>query len=236
MTQPQGIVKGDVLQKIGSAGLFIGAILMMIGGSLMPHASTPTSDLQEMLRPLGEQLFNAQLSVLLLIVSIWATMIGGAGVYRSIAATGGATSGPAWARLGFYVMLVGTALYTVALALDASTAGAVANWLAAPTVDKEAAYGVVAAVNAVGRGLYPVAIIAYWAPFAFLGIAMLVSAVYPRSLGWTGVFLGSAVIALGIVQSFIARTTTLTLIFMVLSLLTGLWGLVVGIWVARKAW
>ena len=236
MTQPQGIVKGDVLQKIGSAGFIIGAILMMIGGLLMPQASTPTSNLQEMLKPLGEQLFNAQFSVLLLIVSLWATMIGAAGVYRSITASGGATSGAAWARLGFYFMLMGTVIYTVALTLDASTAGAVANWLAAPAVDKEAAYGMVAAVNAVGRGLYPVAIIAYWVPFAFLGIAMLVSAVYPRSLGWIGVVLGSAVIALGTVQSFTARTTTLTLIFMALSLLTGLWGLVVGVWVVRKAW
>jgi hypothetical protein len=235
MTQPQGIVKGDALQKIGSAGFIIGAILMTIGGSLMPHASTPTSNLQEMLRPLGEQLFNAQFSVLLLIISIWATMSGVAAVYRSIASSGEATRGAAWARLGFYFMLVGTVIYTVALTLDASTAGAVANWLAAPAADKEAAYSVIAAVNAVGRGLYPVALIAYWVPFAFLGIAMLVSAVYPRSLGWSGVVLGSAVIALGIVQSFTPRTTTLTLIFMALSLLTGLWGLVVGIWVARKA-
>ena len=236
MTQLQGIVKGDVLQRISSAGFIIEAILMLIGGSLMPHASTPTRNLQEMLRPLGEQLLNAQLSVLLLIVSIWAAMIGVAGVYRSITASGGATSGAAWARLGFYFMLVGTVIYTVALTLDASTAGAVANWLAAPAADKEAAYGLVAAVNAVGRGLYPVAIIAYWVPFAFLGIAMLVSAVYPRSLGWAGVTLGSAGITLGIVQSFTARTTTLTFTFMVLSLLTELWGLVVGIWVARKAW
>lgn len=232
----QSIFQGDVQQKLGSAGFIIGAILMMIGGSLMPYASTPTSNLQEMLRPLGEQLFKAQFSVLLLIISIWATMIGVVGVYRSITATGGTTGGAAWARLGFYFMLVGTALYTVALALDASTAGAVANWLAAPAIDKEAAYGVVAAVNAVGRGLYPVALIAYWVSFAFLGIAMLISAVYPRFFGWTAVVLGGAVIALGIVQSFTARTTTLTLIFMVLSLLTGLWGLVVGIWVARKAW
>ena len=75
MTQPQGIVKGDALQRISSAGFVVGAILMMIGGSLMQRASTPTRNLQEMLRPLGEQLFNAQFSVLLLIVSLWATLI-----------------------------------------------------------------------------------------------------------------------------------------------------------------
>jgi hypothetical protein len=236
MTQTQSIVKGDVLQKIGSTGFILGAILMGVGGLLMPYASTPTTNLQEMLRPLGEQLVNAQLSVLLLIISIWATLIGVAGVYRSITAAGGASSSSAWARVGFYFMLVGTVLYTVALTLDASTAGAVANWLAAPAVAKEAAYSVVAAVNAVGRGLYPVAIIANWVPFAFLGIGMLVGAVYPRLLGWVGVALGGAVIAIGILQSFTPRSTTLTLIFMALSLLTGLWGLVVGIWVARKAW
>jgi hypothetical protein len=182
----QSIVKGDALQKIGSAGFIIGAILMAIGGLLIPYAATPTSNVQEMLRPLGEQLFRTELSVLLLIVSIWATMIGVVGVYCSITASGGASSGAVWARLGFYFMLVGTAIYTVTLTQDASTADAVANWLAAPTAHKEAAYGAVAALNAVGRGLYPVALIVYWVPFAFLGIAMLLSAVYPHSLGWAG--------------------------------------------------
>ena len=53
MTQ-QNIVKGDALQRMSSAGFIIGAILVAAGGLMMPHASKHTSDLREMLLPLGE--------------------------------------------------------------------------------------------------------------------------------------------------------------------------------------
>ncbi len=230
MAQQQGIVKGDALQKIGSAGFIIGTILLVIGNLLLPRAANP-GNVQEMVAKLGEEKFPAQVSALLLAVGIWAVMIGMAGVYRSIPA--GRT---AWARLGFYVIVVGTALWTVSLAGDVATASAVANWLAAPAVGKEAAYSVVAALSAFGHGVYSMTLIVNWLAIAFLGIGMVGSAVYPRWLGWVGLILGIAVIAVGIIQTFAGRLNTLNLIFMVLSLLTTLWLFVVGIWVARKAW
>jgi Domain of unknown function (DUF4386) len=204
---------------------------MVIGGLLMPYAAKPTSNVQEMLKPLGEHEFRAQVSSLLMIMGIWAMMIGATAVYRSIT-----TGGAAWARLGFYFILVGTAVWTVTLSQDVATASAAANWLAAPAAGKEAAYSAVAAVNAVSRGLYPMTIIVYWLAYTFLGIAMVLSNVYPRWLGWVGLILGITGVAVGIIQNFTARSTTFTLIFAVLSLLTTLWALVVGIWVARKAW
>src|SRR2546425_1921769 len=126
MTQQLGIVKGDAFQKLGSAGFIIGAILMVIGGLLMPYTAKLTSNVQEMLKPLGEHEFRAQVSSLLMIMGIWAIMIGATGVYRSITA-----GGAAWARLGFYFILVGTAVWTVTLSQDVATASAAANWLAA---------------------------------------------------------------------------------------------------------
>jgi Domain of unknown function (DUF4386) len=231
MTQQLGIVKGDAFQKLGSAGLIIGAILMVIGGLLMPYAAKLTSNVQEMLKPLGENEFRAQVSSLLMIMGIWAIMIGATGVYRSITA-----SGAAWARLGFYFIIVGTAVWTVTLSQDVATASAAANWLAASAAGKEAAYSALAAVNAVNRGLYPMTIIVYWLSYTFLGIAMVLSNVYPRWLGWVGLILANTVVAVGIIQTFTARSTTFTLVFAVLSLLTTLWVLVVGIWIARKAW
>jgi hypothetical protein len=216
---------------LSSSGFILGAILFGVGGLLMPHATHPTTDLQEMLKPLGEQQFLTNVSSLLTTMGFWAALIGAAGVYRSITA-----SGAAWARLGFYFTLIGTALWTVSFSLDVSTASAVANWLSAPVDGKDAAWGAVAALSAVGRGMIPMTWIVYWLAFAFLDIGMIGSAVYPRWLGWTGLIVSIPVIALGVVQIFTARSITLTLIFAVLMLLTILWDLVIGIWIARRAW
>jgi hypothetical protein len=230
MTQ-QSIVKGDALQKMSSAGFIIGAILLVIGSLLMPYAANPTSDLQEMLKPLGEHEFRTEASSLLVTIGFLAMMIGITGVYRSITA-----GGMAWARLGFYVLLVGTALQIVSLSLDVATASAVGKWLAAPVDSKEAAWSVVVVLNAIGRGVIPMTWIVYWLAFAFLGLGMIGSVVYPRWLGWAGLILAMPVIAVGIIHTFTPRTTTITLAFVILALLTNLWALAVGIWVARRAW
>jgi hypothetical protein len=230
MTHQQGIVKGDVLQRIGSAGFIIGAVLIVTGNILLPRAVDARS-VREMVTAMGEQQFLTRLSALLITIGIWAVMIGAAGVYRSLAAGGGA-----WARLGFYFVVVGTALWTVNLALDMASANAVAGWLAASGSGKEAAYYVVAALSAFGLGIFSMNIIIYWLAFAFLGIGMVGSAVYPRWLGWVGVILGMTLAPIGFIQIVTGRLNILNLIFMVFSLLAALWILAVGIWVARKAW
>jgi hypothetical protein len=227
----QSIVKGDALQKISSAGFIIGTILMVIGNLLMPFTTTPSSDLQVMLKPLGEHEFGTETSSLLVTIGFLAMMIGITGVYRSIT-----VGGKVWAQLGFYVLLVGTALQTVSLSLDVATASAVGKWLAAPIDSKEAAWGVVVMLNAIGRGVIPLTWIVYWLAFAFVGIGMIGSAVYPRRLGWAGLILAIPVISVGILHTFTPRTTTITLAFVTFALLTNLWALAVGIWVARRAW
>ena len=183
-----------------------------------------------MLKPLGEQAFRAEVASLLIAAGFWAMMIGATGIYRSF------TLGAAWGRLGFYFLIVGTTLQTVSLSLDIATASAVANWLAASAEGQEAAWSVVVVLNAVGRGVIPMTWIVYWLGFAFFGIAMVRSALYPRWLGWVGLILATPVVAVGIIQTFTARTTTVTLVFVVLALLTNFWALAVGIWIARKAW
>jgi len=211
----QSILKGDALQKIGSVGFIIAAMLLVIGNLLMPYTTTPTSNIREMLKPLGEQEFRAEVASLLIAAGFWAMMIGATAIYRSITA-----GGAAWVRLGFYFLVVGTTLQTVSLSLDVATASAVANWLAASAEGQEAAWSVVVVLNVVGRGVIPMTWIVYWLAFAFLGIAMLRSAVYPRWLGWVGLILATPVVAVGIIQMFTARTTTITLVFVVLALLT----------------
>jgi len=227
----QGIVKGDAQQRLGSVGFIIGAILFGTSGLLMPHATNPTSDLQEMLKPLGEYQYRTTIASLFGMVGFWMALIGVAGVSRSITARGAV-----WARLGFYFTLIGTALWTVCWALDMNTANAVANWLSTPTDSKAAAWSVVASLSAFGRGIVPTTWILYWLALAFLSIAMVHSDVYPRWLGWAGLIVSIPMITLGIFQIFIPRSITLTLIFSMLMLLTTLWTLATGLWVARKAW
>jgi len=233
MTQ-QNIVKGDTLQKMSSTGFIIGAILVAASGLMMPHANTPTSDLREMLKPMGEYQYRTIISSLFGMIGFWMALIGVTGVDRSIAAS--KTKGAVWARLGFYFTLMGTVLWTVSWAMDMNTASAVANWLSAPSNGKEAAWGIVATLSAFGRGILPTTWVVYWLALAFLNVAMLQSDVYPNWLSWTGLTVNVPMIALGAYQIFTPRSITLTLIFSMLMILTTLWNLATGIWVARRAW
>jgi len=233
MTQ-QSIVKGDTLQRMSSAGFIIGAILVAAGGLMMPHANTPTSDLREMLTPMGEYQYRTIIASLLGMIGFWMAFIGVTGVQRSIIAS--ETKGALWARLGFYFTMMGTVLWTVSWAMDMNTANAVANWLSAPSEGKETAWGIVATLSAFGRGILPTTWVVYWLALAIMNIAMLQSDVYPRWLGWTGLAVNIPMIALGAYQTFTSRSITLTLIFSMLMMLTTLWNLTIGIWVARRAW
>ena len=230
MTQQQGIVKGDAQQKLGSAGFIIGAILMTVGSFLLPP-SLGVSRWMEEIKQVGQQAMLLQSCALLITFGYWGVLVGTAGVYRSITA-----SGAAWARLGFYFHLMGTALWTIGMAVgDVGIPAAAANWLAAPPASQEAAFSVITAMTGFTRGLFPMEVIILWLAFIFLGIGMVQSAVYPRWLGWVGLVLGLAGVSLGVVQTFNGLESTLAL-FMVLNVSTILWMVVTGIWVARKAW
>jgi hypothetical protein len=74
MTQQEGIVNGDALLKLGSIGFILGAILIGISGLLMPHAASPTSDLKEMLKPLGEYQSRTILASLLMAIGFWVVL------------------------------------------------------------------------------------------------------------------------------------------------------------------
>jgi len=230
----QNIMKGDTLQRMSSAGFILGAILVAASGLMMPHANTPTSDLREMLTPMGEYQYRTIIASLFGMIGFWLVLIGVAGINRSITAS--KTKGAVWARLGFYFTLMGTVLWTVSWGMDINTASAVANWLSAPSDGKEAAWGIVATLSAFGRGILPTTWVIYWLALAFLNVAMLQSDVYPRWLGWTGLTVNVPMIALGAYQILTPRSITLTLIFSMLMMLTTLWNLATGIWVARRAW
>lgn len=220
-------VEGGALQRIGSAGYLIGALLLVVASLLLPRASD-LSNVQAMQRTFAAQAVLLQACALLYAFGYWAVLIGTVGVSRAITA-----AGAAWADLGRSFALVATALWTLGFALDVAYAAALATWLAAAPAGKPAAYSIVVVLSPLGfgRGLFPLTVIVNGLAFTFLGVGMVQSTVYPRWGGSGGLLLGAAGVLLGIVQTFTGRERALTP-FIVLEALTILWLVGVGGWLA----
>src|SRR5215217_2779307 len=96
MSQEQGVVRGNLHQKLSGVGFITGAVLIIFGSVMLPRAAD-LSDVQAMQKAYGEQATLLQACALLLTFGFWAVMIGTAGVHQS-----GIKDGAAWAHLGFY--------------------------------------------------------------------------------------------------------------------------------------
>ena len=223
----QEIVKGDVLQRIAGVSFIVGAILLIVFNVLFPRADDP-SDTQQVLTKLADNEPFSLIVFLGLAVGIWALMIGVVGVYRSIS-TGGAA---AWARLGFYGIIVGVTLQTAAYAVGMAATGAAGEQ--GGTELGTPAYTIAAAINATGNSLFFMSVIVAWLALAFPGVGIVLSSVYPKWLGWAILILGAATVVVGFILALTGITQTLDLIFGVLAGLTTIWALAMGIIITRR--
>jgi hypothetical protein len=208
MSQQQGVVKGDTVQKLGSLAFIIGAVLLIVIATLDILRDGGGSTQRVVVGFFGP-------------VGIWGVMLGVAAIHRSIT-----DAGAGWVRMGFYLVIVGTALWTVHMSLRAGIARATADGLTD---------GV-----AIGVMIHQVVAMAYlteWLGIFFLGIGMVRSVVYPKGLGWTALLLGILTFAIGGVPLFfLEKGSFADILSPVLAGLTTIWALVVGIWIARRAW
>ncbi len=227
----QGITKGDVLQRIGGLGFIVGGILTLVLSALHPmNRIDDPANTQQALTALAENEGLSSIVFLGIAVGLWALMMGTAAVYRSIS-TGGAA---AWARLGLYGVIVGTAVATVSIAVGWATVDAATA--SGGTQPGTAANTIAAALHAVGSSTHTMFIIVLWLALAFLGVGMVLSAVYPKWMGWALLILGALmVVVVGIPQAVGDPSQALRFIFPVLAGLTSIWAIVVGIWDTRKA-
>jgi hypothetical protein len=230
----QGIAKGDVLQRIAGISFIVGAVLLLVFNILLPRVTDPT-DMQAVLQSIAANRGGFwELAHLLLAAGIWGLMMGIVGVYRSIS-TGGAA---VWARLGFYGVIVGTTLWSVTFALEGlGLAAVVGKWAMASGADKATLFLVASSVGQISTGMFSMTIIAYWLALTFVGVGMALSTVYPKWLGWVLLILGVLTVAVvGVPQALTTINQTYQILFAVLSILTTLWALVIGVWITRKAW
>ncbi|MCI0528538.1 MAG: hypothetical protein L0Y56_13950, partial [Nitrospira sp.] len=212
-----------------------GAIVTAIFNILHPRARAASFD---HMQPLLQKIADAGVTFylidhFLLAVGVWALTIGWVGVYRSIS-TGAAA---AWARLGFYGVIIGTALWTVEFAIDMGFGLVVEQWATNVEPAKTTWFLIASTLARLVFLLFSMSIIVNWLAFVFLGIGMALSALYPKWMGWTIIILGVATVTgVGLPQLFTGPGQTLTnVLFPVLSILTLLWALGVGIWIVRKA-
>ena len=230
MTQEQIILRTNEQQKLSSGGFIIGAVLIIIGNVWVTLVGL--GDPTEALGKFSENVNLLQTVALLITLGWWAVMIGMAGVRHSINA-----SGAAWARLGFYFMIMGTALWTLGMALDISYADLIVNWLAASDADKEFARNLITIYSptlGIGRGLFPMNVMSNWLAIGLLSLGMIRSSIYPRWLGWFGFALGVIGLPMGAIMIFIGREAIWNA-FMILAFLSLIWLLALGIWMARES-
>ena len=231
MQSVHAISKGDVLQRITGIAFVVGAIATLVGNILFPHAADP-ADVTNRIAEVGGDETRTLIASLTIIAGLWALLLGVAGIYRSVTS---ARAAP-WARLGFYMVLVGTTIATVSFGAILGSLDSDASWVTAGSVVGTTDYAIAASLLELGNEMFNLTIMSLWLGFLVVGVAMVLSGAYPKWLGWVLVVIATVVMAIGIPRFFTDLTESGELIFAIPAGLTSIWAVVMGIWVVRNAW
>jgi len=226
----QGIYKGDVLQKLAGVSFIVGAILLAVFGVLHPREEL--GDLSDIIQTIADSNEGFwEIDHILIAMSFWVLMIGTVGVYRSVSSGGAA----AWARLGFYTMIVATVLRAVFLAVDGVGLAVVAEqWEGAAGADRATIFVAFSALEGVLDGMRSITDVFYGLALVLLGVGIGLSTVYPRWLGWAIVIAGAAWTVVGFSIGIGGLSAALEIPFGIVFMLTVLWHLVMGIVITRR--
>jgi hypothetical protein len=232
MANQEGIVKGDPIQKFSSAAFIIGGVFVVVFNIIVPRPADP-SDMQVALTNMAENFFMFQFGHLMLALGLWGVMVGVVGV-RSVIKR----RGSAWAQAGFYGIVLGTTLWMITYAMTSVEAREAAAWALTSSAEREVLFNTTVATIHVGSAAYIMSILFYWLALLFLGVGIARSRVYPAWLGWSLVGIALSMVTIVGIPQFLKGDVVLSsmLIFAGLAGLTSLWFVVIGIWVARKAW
>ncbi len=164
------------------------------------------------------------------IVGIWSLVLGFANVHHFI----GFGSGAAWGRLGFYALIIGAAGLTAAGGITLGAVDASAVWAGASL---EGEFNGVEALILGAQNTVNLSTIAFWTALVFVGIAWTRTEIYPKWASWPLLLLGfvSTLLAVLRLMGYGGADIIYSLIEIV-SGLVGIWALVAGAWLARRAW
>jgi len=215
--------------RIGGWSAVAGSVLAGIGN--LVHPVTPMNDPVGVARVIADS--DGWVPVHLAIVVGILLMLGGlVALYHSIR---GGVAG-ALARLGLFAAVSGVTIGLVLVILDGVAAYQLAQeWAAAPPGDQALALGLVHVNETINFALASLFNLVFaGATFILFGLAVALSDVYPRGLGWVVVVAGAASVGAGLVQAFTGEPTEASggLTIFGPTVIT-LWLLVVGILLVR---
>lgn len=220
------------LMRIGAVSAVIGAIVFAVANMLHPR-SPDIEVTAEQVKTVAES--GIWLTDHLAFVLGALLVLGGlVALQRSITSEPGA----AWARLGYVSALVSSGVVAVLVGLDGIASKVVHDaWAAAPAAEKAAALRISEALEEVDIGVFSIYIIVFFGiTFILYGLAVALSEVYPKWLGWAAVVLGIASFIVGIVQAYVGLSVVGTnYLFSGFASLLTVWVLVMGILMWRKA-
>jgi Domain of unknown function (DUF4386) len=215
--------------RIGGWSAVAGSVLAGVGN--LVHPVTPMNDPAGVARVIADS--DGWVPVHLAIVVGILLMLGGlVALYHSIR---GGVAG-ALARLGLFAAVSGVTIGLVLVILDGVAAYQLAQeWAAAPPGDQAVALGLVHVNETINFALASLFNLVFaGATFILFGLAVALSDVYPRGLGWVVLVAGAASVGAGLVQAFTGEPTEVSggLTIFGPTVIT-LWLLVVGILLVR---
>ena len=219
------------LLRIGAVLAIVGAIAFIVGNFLPVGGDADPADTAAVLQEAAESTNSA--GARLLILGGIALVIGAlVALYREI------TEGPgaALARLGFASALAAFAVFVVVIGINGIAGKETAEaWVNAPAEEKAAAFRVAEAVQHMVVGVISLGSMLFGTAILLYGLAVALSNIYPRWLGWVAVVVGLGAAVAGS-RAFLFGASYGTFIpFFVFSLLSFLWVLVMGVLMWRRA-
>lgn len=217
--------------RLGSVAAIVGSVAGMVGNLF--HPATPLDDPSGVARTIADS--DAWTILHLVIVAGIILMLGGLlAIHRSI--RGGAAG--ALAQFGWAAALAGIAVGVVLVILDGVAAKQLAEeWATAPAGEQAAALRVVLANETTNFALAALFNILFaGVTFILYGLAVALSDVYPRWLGWVAVIAGLGSIGAGLIQALVGQPTLASQVLTIIGpTVITLWLFVMGILLARRA-
>jgi hypothetical protein len=213
------------IYKIGGAAAILGSLFAGVGNLL--HPVTPRDDPEGVAQVIAQS-EQWTLIHLILILGVILMLAGLIAIRQKI--EGGLPE--ALARLGVYAGTIGVTVGIITVILDGVAAKTLADqWAMASESEKTIALNLVSTNETIDfalAGLFNMSFAGL--PFILLGLAIALTGVFPRWLGWTAATAGVGSIGAGLVQAFTGEPTIASLILTIIGpTVISLWLLVMGI-------